>query len=57
MPELLTANTDTVPEPELVTKAKLAVGPCDMLVFIMPHPFSCKKTRIRRPAKNDQKVS
>ena len=35
-PDVLTANADTVPEPELVTKAKPAVVPCVML----PHPFS-----------------
>ena len=26
-PELLTANTETLPEPELLTNAKLVVGP------------------------------
>jgi hypothetical protein len=37
-PEVLTAKADTVPEPVLVTKTKLAVGPCCML--LLPHPFN-----------------
>ena len=57
IPVLLTVNTDTVPEPELVTNAKLMAVPGDiMLVFIMPHPFSSKNASANRPEKIDQNV-
>jgi len=46
LPEELTANADTVPEPELLTKAKLAGIPDDDIIPerpIVPHPLSRRR--------------
>src|ERR1041385_550464 len=41
-PELFMANTETEPEPELVTKAKPAVTIGGGFVLPMPHPFNSR---------------
>src|SRR5207237_10704542 len=41
-PAVLTASAETLPEPELATKAKLAVGPAGVIglsAMLPPHPF------------------
>jgi hypothetical protein len=56
---VLTASAETLPEPELATKAKLAVGPAGIIgLFAMlpPHPFTMSK-RARMTAKVKDRMS
>ena len=59
-PAVLTASAETLPEPELATNAKLAVGPWGVIMeFIpmLPHPFMMAK-RVRTSADvRNRKVS
>jgi hypothetical protein len=55
-PELLMAKADTIPEPELVTNAKLMAGVAVMFAFI-PHPFRSKKIKSRRSIDNTNKLT
>jgi hypothetical protein len=58
-PDALTAKADTLPEPELATKAKLTVGPAGIIgLFPMfpPHPFTMSR-RARMSAKTKDRMS
>jgi hypothetical protein len=57
-PVVLTASAETLPELELATNAKLAVGPWGVIMeFIpmLPHPFmKARRVRISADARNRQ---
>jgi hypothetical protein len=55
-PEALTANADTIPEPELVTNAKLMAGVAAIFAFI-PHPFRSGKIKSRKNIGNTNKLA
>jgi hypothetical protein len=59
-PEALTANADTIPEPELVTKAKL-MARVELMFALMfafiPHPFRSKKIKSRKSIDNTNKLA